>query len=52
MLLVLDVGNTNIVAGVYDGKELLTHWRFSTDRTKTADEFGIMLLSMLKGLKQ
>lgn len=46
MLLVLDVGNTNIVAGVYDGKELLTHWRFSTDRGKTADEFGITLRSM------
>lgn len=48
MLLVIDVGNSNVVAGVYEGKSLLTHWRFSTDRTKTADEFGIMLLSMFK----
>lgn len=46
MLLVIDVGNTNIVAGVYDGKELKMHWRFSTDRSKTADEFGILLCSM------
>ncbi len=44
MLLVIDVGNTNIVAGVYDEKnKLKTHWRFSTDRSKTADEFGILL---------
>jgi type III pantothenate kinase len=46
MLLVVDVGNTNIVAGVYDGKKLLVNWRFSTDRSKTADEFGILLGSM------
>ena len=41
MLLVIDVGNTNIVAGVFDGKSLVSHWRFSTDRSKTADEYGI-----------
>ena len=46
MLLVLDVGNTNIVAGVFDDQTLKVHWRFSTDRSKTADEFGIMLRSM------
>lgn len=48
MLLVIDVGNSNIVAGVYENKELLTHWRFSTDRTKTADEYGILLRSMFE----
>ena len=46
MLLVIDVGNTNIVAGVFDGKSLVSHWRFSTDRSKTADEYGILLRSM------
>ncbi len=46
MLLVIDVGNTNIVAGVFDGKTLKDHWRFSTDRSKTADEFGILMRSM------
>lgn len=46
MLLVVDVGNTNIVAGVFEDKTLKVHWRFSTDRSKTADEFGIMLRSM------
>lgn len=43
MLLVIDVGNTNIVVGVLDDKQILTHWRFSTDRSKTADEFGMLL---------
>lgn len=32
MLLVIDVGNTNIVLGVYDKTELVGHWRISTDR--------------------
>ena len=34
MLLVVDVGNTNIVAGVFEDKTLKVHWRFSTDRSK------------------
>lgn len=46
MLLVIDVGNSNVVAGVFENKDLLTHWRFTTDRSKTADEFGILLRSM------
>lgn len=43
MLLVVDVGNTNIVLGVYREKELVEHWRIETRRTKTADEYGILL---------
>lgn len=43
MLLVFDIGNTNIVLGVYDGKELRHHWRVSTDRQKTGDEYGMLL---------
>ena len=46
MLLVIDVGNTNIVAGVFDDKELVCHWLFSTDLIKTADEYGILLRRM------
>ena len=46
MLLVLDVGNSNIVAGVYDKETLVVHWRFSTDRQKTIDEYGILLGNM------
>ncbi len=43
MLLVFDVGNTNIVLGVYKGQELLRYWRMSTDKTKTSDEIGIIV---------
>ncbi len=43
MILVVDVGNTNIVLGIYEGKTLLHHWRLSTNRSATADEYGIMI---------
>ncbi|VBB06416.1 type iii pantothenate kinase [Lucifera butyrica] len=43
MLLVLDVGNTNIVLGVYTEERLLVHWRISTDRQKTPDEYGMLI---------
>ncbi|MGE5380861.1 MAG: type III pantothenate kinase [Methylocystaceae bacterium] len=53
MLLVFDVGNTNIVLGVYRGKELITHWRIRTDRARTADEYGMTIISLFEshGLK-
>ena len=43
MLLVFDIGNTNIVLGTFEGKELLQHWRISTDRQKTGDEYGMLI---------
>ncbi|WDV45502.1 type III pantothenate kinase [Clostridiaceae bacterium M8S5] len=43
MILVFDVGNTNIVLGVYEGKELVNYWRIETDRQKTSDEFGMII---------
>ncbi len=43
MILVFDVGNTNIVLGVYKGEELLEHWRLSTNPHRTADEYGMLL---------
>lgn len=46
MILVIDVGNTNIVLGVYRDKELLVQWRVSTDRQKTVDEYGMLLHSL------
>lgn len=46
MLFVIDIGNTNIVCGVYRDKRLTHSWRVSTDRQKTADEYG-MLMSQL-----
>lgn len=42
MLLVIDVGNTNTVLGVYDGKTLINHWRLTTERERTVDEYGIL----------
>lgn len=46
MLLVIDVGNSNIVLGIYDGELLKRHWRVSTDKSRTSDEYGIMLQSL------
>jgi len=46
MLLVIDVGNTNTVLGVFEGETLLHHWRVWTDREKTSDEYGILLRNL------
>ena len=42
MLLALDVGNTNTVLGVFRGAELAAHWRLTTARDQTVDEYGIL----------
>jgi len=42
MLLAMDVGNTNTVLGVFRGKELAAHWRLTTARDQTVDEYGIL----------
>jgi len=47
MLLAIDVGNTNTVLGLYDGPDLVGHWRINTDHAKMPDEYGLLLLSML-----
>lgn len=46
MLLVLDIGNTNIVIGLFDGDKLVGHWRFSS-MGRTVDEAGLLLQSLL-----
>lgn len=43
MMLAIDIGNTNIVLGIYAGRELQCHWRVASDRQKTADEYGLIL---------
>ncbi|NMB40642.1 MAG: type III pantothenate kinase [Firmicutes bacterium] len=48
MLLAIDVGNTNIMLGVYDGKELRKSWRISTDREQTDDEYGILIRNLFQ----
>src|SRR5262245_55114430 len=47
MLLAIDIGNTNIVWGGYDGSSLIGHWRLATDPKKTPDEYGILFTSLL-----
>lgn len=48
MLLVTDVGNTHITMGVYDGDNLKVSWRIATNKDKSADEIGIMMLNFFK----
>ncbi len=46
MILVIDVGNTNIVLGLYEDKKLLGHWRMRTAWDKTSDEFGMFFMGI------
>jgi type III pantothenate kinase len=46
MLLAIDVGNTNIVLGVFDGARLAQSWRLQTLRERTADEIGILVTNL------
>ncbi|NJD38311.1 MAG: type III pantothenate kinase [Geobacter sp.] len=46
MLLVIDVGNSNIVMGIYEGTTLVRHWRLATDKSRTTDEYGVLLQSL------
>ena len=46
MLLVIDIGNTNTVIGVYDGKHLVKDWRIRTERRTTEDEFNILATNL------
>ncbi len=47
MLLAIDVGNTNTVLGVFDGAEIIEHWRIATDPDRTADELAVVLRGLL-----
>jgi type III pantothenate kinase len=48
MLFVLDIGNTNMVAGLYAGGRLAYSWRFATDAKKTPDEYLVLLRGFLR----
>lgn len=48
MLLTIDVGNTNMLVGVYRGKRLIHHWRLETKKERTADEFGIFFKELFQ----
>jgi type III pantothenate kinase len=46
LLLTIDVGNTNTVLGIHAGAELRAHWRLTTRREQTADEYGILVRNL------
>jgi len=46
LLLTIDVGNTNTVLGLHEGPELRAHWRLTTRREQTADEYGILVRNL------
>ncbi|HHW95068.1 MAG TPA: type III pantothenate kinase [Mogibacterium sp.] len=48
MLLAIDVGNTNIVFGVFKGREMIDSWRMATDNKRSADEYGVLIDSMFR----
>lgn len=48
MLLAIDIGNTNIVFGIFNGNKMLESWRLATDNKRSADEYGIMFESMFR----
>lgn len=48
LIFVFDIGNTNMVLGVYDGDKLKHHWRVETNRNKTEDEYGMLIKSLFE----
>ncbi|MCP4050293.1 MAG: type III pantothenate kinase, partial [bacterium] len=51
MLLVIDVGNTNTVIGIYDNNVLIEDWRIKTIRDTTADEFNVLIKALFSDSK-
>ena len=48
MLLTIDIGNTNITLGVFEGNSIIHSWRLSTEITRTEDEYGVFLKNLLR----
>jgi type III pantothenate kinase len=51
LILVIDIGNTNIVLGAYKDEKLIAEWRLSTDLLRTADEYGIQVINLFEANK-
>lgn len=51
MLLAIDIGNTNITVGVWNGRIWQEHWRLQTNPARTADEFGLLLKGLLQDVR-
>jgi type III pantothenate kinase len=47
-LLAIDIGNTNVVFGIFDDDRLVVDWRVATDHSKTSDEYAVVLLDLLR----
>ncbi|MFG2087928.1 MULTISPECIES: type III pantothenate kinase [unclassified Spirillospora] len=48
MLLTIDVGNTQTVLGLFEGDEVIEHWRINTDPRRTADEIAVVLQGLVQ----
>ena len=48
MILAVDIGNTNIVFGLFDGDDISCDWRIGTDKSKTSDEYGLLFRKLLQ----
>jgi len=48
MLLAIDIGNTNLTLGLYDGEQLGAHWRLATDHNRMPDEYGLQFLGLIQ----
>ncbi|MGC8856484.1 MAG: type III pantothenate kinase [Anaerolineae bacterium] len=48
MLLTIDLGNTNLTLGLYQGDQLERHWRLATDHNRMPDEYGLQFLGLLQ----
>ena len=47
MLLAIDLGNTNLTIGLYEGETLVHHWRLATEDARMPDEYGLQFLGLL-----
>lgn len=52
MLLVIDIGNTNLTLGLYEGDKLGAHWRLATDHNRMPDEYGLQFLGLLQNARK
>ena len=48
MLLTIDIGNTNVTLGLYNGNILGSHWRLATDHARMPDEYGLQFQGLLQ----
>ena len=48
MLLTIDIGNTNLTLGLYEGQKLGARWRLATNYERMPDEYGLQILGLLQ----